>query len=74
VENFLAVVEGLKAGGPYAFLALVGWAYVRERANNKELYMKVIEMAQQMATSNVELKAAMTALKDAMNTLANRLP
>ena len=72
--EFTAVVEALKTGGPYALVAIIGWAYVKERANNKELYMKVIEMAQQMATSNVELKAAMTALKDAMNTLASRLP
>jgi len=74
VEHFAAVIEALKTGGPYALVALIGWAYIKERANNKELYLKVIEITQQMTASNVELKAAMTALKDAMNSLAIRLP
>lgn len=74
MEHFAAVIEALKTGGPYALVVLIGWAYTKERANNKELYLKVIDLTQQLTTSNTELKAAMTALKDAMNVLASRLP
>lgn len=69
-----AVGNALATGGPYALVAILGWAYWRERTNNKELYTSVIKMAREMASANVELKFAMTALKDAMNTLAGRLP
>jgi len=74
VEQLTVVMQALQTGGPYALVALIGWAYLNERGNNKELYLKVIELSQQMATSNVELRSAMTALKDAMNLLASRLP
>ena len=74
MEQLTVVMQALQTGGPYALVALIGWAYLNERGNNKELYLKVIELSQQMATSNVELRSAMTALKDAMNLLASRLP
>jgi len=74
VGELVAVTEALKAGGPYALVALIGWAYIKERANNKELYIQVIELSKQLAVSNSELKSAINALKDAMNALASRLP
>lgn len=79
MEAINALIEALKAGGPYAMAAIfiVGWWLERHDRREKEthlrsVYEKTVTLAVETKVTVEKMHAAVTALTDAIRTMNGR--
>ena len=73
MENLKQVFEIMSAGTPAAlstFMIVFWWL---ERKDRKELQKQIFELATKQIESQMKLDSSLTALKDLINLISNRL-
>lgn len=80
VDTLTALIEALKAGGPYAVAALfiLGWWLERKDRREKEtklgaVYEQIIGLVQESTRTSDKMQAALTSLKEAIHAMNGRL-
>lgn len=80
MDALTALIEALKAGGPYAVAALfiIGWWLERKDRREKEsrladMYERTVTLVQESTRASDRMQSAMTALKDAIHAMNGRL-
>jgi len=80
MESLTALVETLKAGGPYAMAAIfiAGWWLERKDRREKEshlrdMYERTVTLVQESTRASDRMQNAMTALKEAIHAMNGRL-
>jgi len=79
METITALIEALKAGGPYAMAAIfiAGWWLERRDRQEKELHMravydKTVTLVQETTRTVDRMQSAVTALTDAIRLMNGR--
>lgn len=80
MDSVTALMEALKAGGPYAMAAIfiAGWWLERKDRQEKEthlrtVYEKTVTLAVETKVTVEKMHSAVTALTDAIRTMNGRL-
>lgn len=79
MDSLTALMEALKAGGPYAMAAIfiIGWWLERHDRREKEthlraVYEKTVTLAVETKVTVEKMHSAVTALTDAIRTMNGR--
>lgn len=80
MEGLSALVEILKAGGPYAVTAIfiAGWWFERKDRREKEthlreMYERTVTLVQESTRASDRMQSAMVALKEAIHAMNGRI-
>ena len=81
MDSVNALIDALKAGGPYAMAAIfiLGWWLERKDRQEKELHMravydKTVTLVQETTRTVDRMQSAVTALTDAIRSMNGRRP
>lgn len=72
-SEFQKLVDVLMAGGPYAIVVGLAFAYWRKDAYVAQLHRQILDLSIQNVQAITSMKEAITGLKDALNSLASKL-
>lgn len=72
-NEFRQLVDVLMAGGPYAIVVALAFAYWRKDQYIGQLHKQILDLSVQNVQAVTAMKEAIGGLKDALNSLSNKL-
>lgn len=72
-SEFQKLVDVLMAGGPYAIVIGLAFAYWRKDQYVGQLHKQILDLSVQNVQAITSMKEAISGLKDALNSLSSKL-
>lgn len=72
VGGLIAVVELMKAAGPWALVGIIGWAYWKKDAQYKSTMEALFGLVERNTAAATKMESALGSLRDLIATLAKQ--